>query len=97
MKKFFGWVKALLLKVYNSHRVRIKAIAANFSKAFLAVFIPSVLGILSDLTKLDTGGHIHVTFLLALVLSAFVGAMNAGVHAVLSSLNVKLKTTVLKR
>ena len=87
-------IKSLVLALYKSNRIVLKELGASFLKAFLAVFLPALLGILSELSKLGTGGNIHLSFLLSLLVSGFVGAVYAGVHAASKVLKDWLKSKV---
>lgn len=73
-------VKAFVLKFYNSNRSTLKELVAAFLKAFVAVFVPSATGVLTDLTN-ASGGHIHISVVISALAAAFLAAVYAGVHA----------------
>lgn len=86
-------LKLFILSLYNSHQVFLKGVVSAFAKAFLAVFIPSIFGILANLSGV-AGGSIHLSFLLSVVLSAVIAAFYAGVHAVVAYVSPTLQKTV---
>lgn len=82
-------IKAFLLKFYNSERPLLKELAAAFVKAFLAVFIPAVTGVLAEVVKAG-GGHLHISLLVSVLASAFLAAVYAGVHAAAKTLKTRV-------